>query len=199
MPFHLDWAVFGGNNYSEVFSRVYFINKVISLLTGIKLHDYGCMMRAYDKRIITNLLKYGEKSVYIPAFSSWLSNNVIEISINHDARKTGKTKYSLFMLLRQVFDLITAYTLLPIQIIGLLGIILFIAGIFLFLYLMYFRLFVGTPSSLTSFVAILILLSGIILFSIGIISEYLVRLYKEVRKMPLYILKNSNINNLDRE
>ena len=64
---------------------------------------------------------------------------------------------------------------------------------------MYFRLFVGTQSSLISFIAILILLSGIILFSIVVISEYSVRLYKEVRKMPLYILKDSDINNLDRQ
>ena len=60
---------------------------------------------------------------------------------------------------------------------------------------MYYRFFVGTPSSLTSFIAILILLSGITLFSLGIISEYIVRLYKEIRKMPLYIIKESNLNN----
>ena len=174
----------------------YFINKIISLLIGVKLHDYGCMMRAYKKSIIKNLLLYGEKSVYIPAFSSWLSNNVVEVSIKHDPRLGGKTKYSLFMLLRQVFDLITAYTLIPIQIIGLTGIVLFFAGVFLFLYLMYFRLFLGTPSDLTSFIAILIFFSGTILFSLGIISEYLVRLYKEVRKMPLYILKESDIHNV---
>ena len=174
----------------------FFMNKIISLLIGVRLHDFGCMMRAYKKSIIENLLQYGEKSVYIPAFSSWLSKNVAEVSIKHDPRLGGKTKYSLFMLLRQVFDLITAYTLIPIQIIGLTGIVLFFAGVFLFLYLMYFRLFLGTPSDLTSFIAILIFFSGTILFSLGIISEYLVRLYKEVRKMPLYILKESDINNV---
>ena len=106
---------------------------------------------------------------------------------------------SILTLLRQAFDLIATYTVIPIQIIGLTGILFFIVGIFLFLYVMYFRLFVGTQSSLISFIAILILLSGISLFSIVVISEYSVRLYKEVRKMPLYILKDSDINNLDRQ
>jgi len=64
---------------------------------------------------------------------------------------------------------------------------------------MYFRIFIGTPSSLTSFIAILILLSGIILFCLGVISEYLVRLYREIKKMPLYIIKNSNITNVNIE
>ena len=171
------------------------MNKIISFMTGVKLNDYGCMMRAYRRNIIDKLLEFGEKSVYIPAFTSWLSKNTVEIPIKHDARIAGKTKYSLLKLLNQAFDLITAYTLIPIKIISLLGISLFFIGTFLFFYLMYYRFFVGTPSSLTSFIAILILLSGITLFSLGIISEYIVRLYKEIRKMPLYIIKESNLNN----
>ena len=103
----------------------YYANKVITSLTGVKLGDYGCMMRAYKKQIIDLLLQYGEKSVYIPAYTSWLSKNISEIPIKHDPRKKGKTKYSLLKLLRQAFDLITAYTLVPIQIISLLGFILF--------------------------------------------------------------------------
>lgn len=177
----------------------YFMNKIISSLTGVELSDYGCMMRAYRRDIISKLIQYGEKSLYIPAFTSWLSNNSIEIPIKHDFRFAGKTKYSLLTLLRQAFDLITAYTLVPIQIIGISGIILFFIGIFLFIYLMYYRLFVGTTNPLTSFIAILIFLSGSILFSIGVISEYLVRLYKEIRKMPLYILKDSDINKIDKK
>lgn len=175
----------------------YFMNRIISSLTGVKLSDYGCMMRVYKRDIISNLLEYGEKSLYIPAFTSWLSNHSTEIPIKHDTRYAGKSKYTLFTLLRQAFDLITAYTLVPIQLIGMTGIIFFIIGLFLFMYLMYYRLFIGSPSSLTSFIAILILLSGVILFSIGVISEYLVRIHKEVRKMPLYILKESDIYNKD--
>lgn len=168
------------------------MNKIISQLTGVKLNDYGCMMRAYTKKIVNLLLEYGEKSVYIPAFTSWLTNNIKEIEIKHEPRVKGKTKYSFLKLLNQAFDLITAYTLFPIQVISIIGLLLFIGGIFLFCYLMYFRIFIGSPSSLTSFVAILIFLSGTILLSLGIISEYLVRMYKEVKKTPFYIIKESS-------
>ena len=111
------------------------MNKIISLLTGVQLSDYGCMMRVYRRDIISKLLQYGEKSLYIPAFTSWLSNNSIEIPIKHDTRFAGKTKYSLLTLLRQAFDLITAYTLVPIQLIGISGFIMFFIGILLFIYL----------------------------------------------------------------
>ncbi len=170
----------------------YFMNRIISSLTGVKQKDYGCMMRVYKKEIVSKLLLYGEKSLYIPAFTSWLSKNSIEIPIQHDHRHAGKTKYSLLKLLRQAFDLITAYTLVPIQIIGILGVIMFLIGILLFIYLMYFRFIEGTTDPLTSFIAIIIFLSGLTLFALGIISEYLVRLYNDARKLPLYITKCSD-------
>ena len=168
----------------------FIMNKIISLLIGSKLHDHGCMMRAYRRPIVEQVLKYGEKSVYIPAFASWLTSNTIEIPIKHYVRKGGKTRYSFFKLLGQAFDLITAYTLIPIQIISLVGVTLSLLGVILFGYLMYYRLFFGSPSSLTTFIAFLVLLSGITLFSLGVISEYIARLYREVRKTPLYIIKN---------
>ena len=177
----------------------YFVNKFISKLTGVKFNDYGCMMRAYNRNIVKQLVNYGEKSLYITAFGSWLSDNSKEIPIKHEPRFMGKTKYSLFKLFRQLFDLITAYTIVPIQIIGIIGLIFFGLGIVLFIYLMYFRVFVGHINPLTSFIALLILFSGLILFSIGVISEYIVRIYKEVKKMPLYLIRNSSIQSINDE
>ena len=167
----------------------FIMNKVISRLTGVKLKDYGCMMRVYKISLIKQIIIYGEKSVYIPSFAAWLTNNIKEIDVKHDYRKKGKTKYSLIKLLSQAFDLITTYTLIPLQIIFLIGVFVFFIGIALFIYLMMYRFFYGTPSSLTSFIAILILLSGLIVLSIGIISEYLIRIYRETRKFPFYIIK----------
>lgn len=170
------------------------MNIIISKLTGVKLNDYGCMLRAYNKKIIMCLLQYGEKSVYIPAFASWLSSNVIEVSVEHYPRKHGKSKYSLLKFLRQAFDLITAYTLFPIQLISIVGVIFSILGILLACYLMSFRIFFGTASTLTTFISALLFFSGVIIFFMGIISEYLVRMYIETRKNPLYIIKEeSNI------
>ena len=165
------------------------MNKVISSLTGVKLKDYGCMMRVYRKNIIENLIKYGEKSVYIPAYTSWLTKKILEVSIKHDPRRNSKSKYNFLSLFNQVFDLITAYTIIPIRMIVFTGIFIFFSGLFLFIYLMYHRLVLNSADPLTSFIAILLFLTGLILFSIGIISEYLLRLYKELRKTPFYIIK----------
>lgn len=165
------------------------MNFIISKLTGVKLNDYGCMLRAYRRPIVNYLLQYGEKSVYIPAFASWLTSNVAEVAVNHNPRKHGKSKYSLLKFLRQAFDLVTAYTLFPIQMISIIGGIFSVIGFFLACYLMSFRLFFGTPDPLTTFISALLLFSGLIILSIGIVSEYLARIYSETRKMPLYIIK----------
>lgn len=167
------------------------MNNIISRLTGVKLNDYGCMLRAYKRQIIDYLLKYGEKSVYIPAFASWLTVNVIEIPVAHNPRKYGKSKYSFLKFLRQAFDLITAYTLLPIHLISIVGFIFSIIGILLACYLISFRIFFGTTSTMTTFISALLFFSGVIIFFIGIISEYMVRIYIEIRKSPIYIIKKS--------
>lgn len=167
------------------------MNIIISRLTGVKLNDYGCMLRAYRRNIIDYMVQYGEKSVYIPAFASWFAARATEIPVDHDARKYGKSKYSLLRFLRQAFDLITAYTLLPIQLISIAGAAFAFIGFLLACYLMSFRLFFGTPSALTTFVSALLLFSGLILLSLGIVSEYLARIYIETRRLPLYIVKDN--------
>jgi undecaprenyl-phosphate 4-deoxy-4-formamido-L-arabinose transferase len=168
------------------------MNLIISKLTGVKLNDYGCMLRAYRRKIIGYLLEYGEKSVYIPAFTSWLAAKVIEVPVSHKPRKHGKSKYSLLKFLRQAFDLITAYTLLPIQLISITGAVFAVIGFFLACYLMSFRIFFGTTSPLTTFVSALLFFSGMIMLALGIVSEYLARIYIETRKTPLYIIKTEH-------
>ncbi len=170
------------------------MNRVISKLTGVKLNDYGCMLRAYKKDIINYLLEYGEKSVYIPAFASWLSKNVTEIPVMHEMRRHGKSKYSLLKFLIQAFDLITAYTLFPIQLISIIGAIFSILGFSLACYLILFRIFFGTTSTLTTFISALLFFSGVTIFFMGVISEYLARVYLETRKRPLYIIKSGTPN-----
>ena len=165
------------------------MNIIISRLTGVKLNDYGCMLRAYKRNIVDYMVQYGEKSVYIPAFASWLAARVAEVPVNHDARKYGKSKYSLLRFLRQAFDLVTAYTLLPIQLISIVGAAFAFVGFILACYLMSFRIFFGTTSALTTFISALLLFSGVILLSLGIVSEYLARIYIETRRLPLYIVK----------
>lgn len=173
----------------RILSRL--MNLLISRLTEVKLNDYGCMLRAYRRNVIDYLLAYGEKSVYIPAFTSWLIGRVAEVDVRHDERKYGSSKYSMLRFLRQAFDLVTAYTLVPIQLISIIGAFFALVGFFLACYLMSFRLFFGTPSPFTTFISALLFFSGLIIFSMGIISEYLVRIHIETRKLPLYIIKGT--------
>ncbi len=146
------------------------MNRIISKLTGVKLNDYGCMLRAYRRKTIGHLLEYGEKSVYIPAFTSWLSSNVAEIPVAHNQRKHGKSKYGFLKFLRQAFDLITAYSLFPIQLISIIGAIFSILGILLAFYLISFRLFFGTTSPLTTFISAIALFPRSTMFCRGGIS-----------------------------
>jgi len=167
------------------------MNILISRLTGVKLNDYGCMLRAYRKDVIDCLLRYGQRSVYIPAFTSWIGTNVVEIEVGHEGRKHGTSRYNMLKLLRQCFDLVTAYTLLPIQLISISGAFFAGLGALLAGYLMSYRLYFGTTSALTTFIASLLFFSGIIMVSIGVISEYIVRILLETSRTPLYIIKEN--------
>ena len=163
------------------------MNRIISRLVKNNLSDFGCMLRVYKISLVRIIAKYGEKSVYVPSFAAWLTNNIKEVDVDHHHRLRGKSKYNLLILFNQAFDLITSYTILPLQIIFITGFFVFFSGLFLFTYLMFYRFVIGSPSSLTSFVAILILVSGIIMLSIGVLSEYLIRIHRESKKFPLYL------------
>ena len=101
------------------------MNVIISKLVNKHQNDYGCMMRMYKKNIVELILKYQEKSIYIPAFATWVSKKIIEVPVEHNSRKMGKNKYSFIKLTRQSLDLITAYTVFPFQLIFIIGILLF--------------------------------------------------------------------------
>ena len=150
------------------------------------------MMRMYSRVIIDVILENFEKTIYVPAFASWISKNILEIEIKHNERKFGKTKYSLLKLTQQAFDLITAYTYKPLQILLILSIlILFVILIFIFLfYLGVINLFFTFN---TLFITSLIILISINLIYISILSEYILRIHKNSRKLPLYIIRVKNL------
>jgi undecaprenyl-phosphate 4-deoxy-4-formamido-L-arabinose transferase len=166
------------------------VNKITSRLVGVKLKDYGCMLRAYRRSIIDNINMCPESSSFIPALANTFAKKIVEIEVEHEERKKGTTKYSLFRLLRLNFDLMTSFSLLPIQFIGVLGIIIAFLGLVFALFLIARRFIVGpeVEGTFTLF-GILFFFIGIQIFALGIIGEYIGRIYQEVRRRPRFIVK----------
>jgi undecaprenyl-phosphate 4-deoxy-4-formamido-L-arabinose transferase len=166
------------------------VNRITSKLVGVKLKDYGCMLRAYRRSIIDNINMCPESSSFIPALANTFARKIVEIEVEHEERKKGTTKYSLFRLLRLNFDLMTSFSLLPIQFIGVLGVIIAFLGLAFALFLIARRFIIGpeVEGTFTLF-GILFFFIGIQIFAMGIIGEYIGRIYQEVRRRPRFIIK----------
>ncbi len=166
------------------------VNKITSRLVGVTLKDYGCMLRAYSRPVIDHINMCSESSSFIPALANTFARKIVEIEVAHAERKKGQTKYSIFKLLRLNFDLMTSFSLLPIQFIGVLGSIIAALGLLFALFLFIRRLVLGPESegAFTLF-GILFFFIGIQIFALGVIGEYIGRIYLEVRRRPRFIIK----------
>lgn len=171
-------------------------NKIISGLTRVHLHDYGCTLKAYRKEVIKNIDLYGEMHRYIPAVASWMGVRVIEIPVSHHSRKYGKSKYGISRTIRVILDIITikfllSYSQRPIQIFGLLGLISTAAGFIVTVYLIIMRLFFNQPlADRPLFIlSIFIIFIGIQLITMGLLAEILMRIYHEAQDKPTYVVK----------
>lgn len=175
-------------------------NRLIVKITGVKIHDFGCTLKAYRAEVIKNINLYGEMHRFIPALAKWIGAEIAEIKVKHHPRKHGKSKYGLSRTIRVILDLITIKFLLsfstrPIQIFGLLGLGSGIIGFFICVYLTIGKLFF--PSEATSLtkrmpmllLGILLILVGIQLVTMGLLGEIMVRTYYESQKKPIYVIK----------
>ncbi len=171
-------------------------NSLISFLTDVKLHDYGCSLKAYRREVVKNINLYGEMHRFIPALASWMGISVAEVPVNDRARKFGKSKYGLSRTTKVLLDLITVkfllrYSTRPIQIFGFLGLISTLVGFLMALYLSYGRLFKG--QSLANrpilLLAVLLIFIGIQLITMGLLGEMIVRIYHEAQGKPIYVVR----------
>jgi glycosyltransferase involved in cell wall biosynthesis len=190
-------------------------NFLISKLTGVKLHDYGCSLKAYRRDVVKNIRLYGELHRFIPALASWMGIQTAEVPVNHFARKFGRSKYGLSRTTKVILDLLTVKFLLdyatrPIQIFGLLGIICLTGGTALGVYLSTMRLFFDQPLSDRPILllAILLVMLGIQMTTMGLLGEMVMRTYHETQGKPIYMVrevlemktpKNKNRHNKKRE
>jgi glycosyltransferase involved in cell wall biosynthesis len=171
-------------------------NWLISKVTGLKLHDYGCSLKAYRREVVESVQLYGEMHRFIPALASWMGIEVAEIPVNHRLRRFGKSKYGLRRIIKVLLDLLTVKFLLdyatrPIQIFGLLGLLCLTGGTVLGFYLATIRLFfnqaIGNRPILM--LAVLLILIGVQLIIMGLLGELVVRTYHETQSKPIYMVK----------
>ncbi|MEW6186766.1 MAG: glycosyltransferase family 2 protein [Thermodesulfobacteriota bacterium] len=171
-------------------------NRMISWVTGVKLHDYGCTLKAFRREVVKNIRLYGELHRFIPAVASWMGVTISEIPVNHRARKFGRSKYGISRTIRVLLDLITVkflltYSTRPIHVFGLWGILSGLAGFALAGYLTIQRLFFAVPLSNRPILllAILLIFIGIQFISMGLLGELQVRTYHESQGKPIYHIK----------
>lgn len=166
------------------------INKIRSLITNIRMTDHGCMLRAYSRTIIDLIISHSESSVFIPALAYSYATNPTEIKVNHEARTNGESKYSLYNLIRLNFDLMTSYSLVPLQLFSILGCGISLLSIIFVVFLFFRRLILGSEvQGVFTLFAVLFFLVGILLIGFGILGEYIGRIYHEVRRPPRFIIK----------
>jgi glycosyltransferase involved in cell wall biosynthesis len=171
-------------------------NGLISWVTGVHLHDYGCTLKAYRREVLTGFRLYGEMHRFIPAYAGYVGAKILEVPVQHHPRKFGKTNYGLERTLKVILDLFTvkfliSYSHKPLYLFGGAGIVLTIIGLGILLSLMIRRLGFGiSPFSSPLFPSsLLFLVMGFQSFLMGLIAELLVRTYHEAQSKPTYSLR----------
>jgi glycosyltransferase involved in cell wall biosynthesis len=171
-------------------------NWLISTVTGVHLHDYGCSLKAYRREVVKGVQLYGELHRFIPALSSWMGVEVAEIPVRHHPRRFGSSKYGISRTIRVILDLITvrfllSYSTRPIQIFGGLGVLSFGVGALLGVYLSFVKLALGQDigSRPLLLLAVLLMLVGVQLVSMGLLGELVVRTYYEAQGKPIYTVR----------
>jgi undecaprenyl-phosphate 4-deoxy-4-formamido-L-arabinose transferase len=179
------------NAFRRIGSRA--MNRLRERITRIRMTDQGCMLRAYSRGIIDAINACGEVSTFIPALAYTFAHRPTEVEVAHEARAAGASKYSLYSLIRLNFDLVTGFSVVPLQIFSLVGIGVAIVSVLVYLAVMLQRVLAGEPlGTLRTFWDRDILqffLTGIVLFGLGLVGEYVGRIYQQVRQRPRYLIQ----------
>ena len=170
-------------------------NRLISSLSGVHLHDYGCTLKAYRRWTIEHIRLYGEMHRYIPVYASWQGARVLEVPVAHHPRKHGQSKYNMSRITRVLLDLLVVYFLdravdRPMQFFGKFGLYLLFGAFLVSCWALWLRFaegisFIQTPLPL---LVCLLMITGLLFFGLGIIAEMLMRIYFETRNKRAYLV-----------
>lgn len=171
-------------------------NWIISKVTGVNLHDYGCSLKAYRRDVIKNLKLYGEMHRFIPAVASWFGVRIAEVETKHYQRLKGKSKYGISRTLKVVLDLITvkflqSFSTKPLQFFGPIGIVGGFTGFLVLFYLSIDKLIFGNPIGGRPLLLLgaLLMIVGFQFIGMGLLGEMIVRVYHETQRKPIYVIK----------
>ena len=168
------------------------INSAVRRSTGVMMHDYGCMLRAYRRPIVDAMLQCREHSTFIPILANGFARRTSEIPVGHAARRQGDSKYSLFKLVSLQFDLLTSMSTFPLRLLSLAGCLVAAAGMAFGLFLLVMRLVYGAAWAVNGVFTLfspLFVLIGAQFIAMGLLGEYIGRIYQDVRNRPRYFVE----------
>jgi glycosyltransferase involved in cell wall biosynthesis len=173
-------------------------NKIISVIGGVRLHDYGCTLKAYRKDILKNIRLYGEMHRFIPIYARWVGARVAEIPVNHLSRKAGSSKYGMSRVFKVILDLLVvkflmSYSQKPIYVFGGIGLLMVIGAFVSGGYAIYLKLLKGVSFILTPLplLSVLLLMLGFLSILMGFLAEIMTRTYYESQGKPTYHIKET--------
>ena len=168
------------------------VNWLIQRATGKGMEDYGCMLRAYRRHIVAAMLGCHERSTFIPMLANIFARKTVELTVSHDERMSGDSKYSLFKLVNLMFDLVTCLTTTPLRMLSVLGSAIAASGFLLAVALVVLRLILGpdwAAEGVFMLFAILFIFVGAQFVGLGLLGEYIGRIYNDVRARPRYFIQ----------
>ncbi|MYM36213.1 glycosyltransferase [Duganella sp. FT94W] len=166
------------------------MNRLRERITNIKITDQGNMLRAYGRNVVDLMNQCCEVNTFVPALAYRFARNPTEIVVEHEERAAGESKYSLYSLIRLNFDLVTGFSLIPLQFYSMLGMAMSFFSAIMVVVLLTRRLFVGVEADgVFTLFAIAFFFMGVILFGIGLLGEYVGRIFQQVRARPRYVVQ----------
>ncbi|MDD5167423.1 MAG: glycosyltransferase [Syntrophales bacterium] len=169
------------------------INQVARKITGVRMKDWGCMLRAYRRPVVERMVACHEHATFIPALATVFGKRITEIEVAHEERHGGKSNYPLRKLINLQFDLVASFSNLPMKMLMYGGIGMSVLGIFFGVFLAVARLVYGAAwaaQGVFTLFAILFVFVGMQFFALGVIGEYIGRIYREVRKRPEFVIEH---------
>jgi glycosyltransferase involved in cell wall biosynthesis len=173
-------------------------NRLIARVTGVKLHDYGCSLKAYRREVVTDMNLYGELHRFLPALAYIEGARIGEVKVNHHPRRYGKSKYGIDRTFRVLMDLLTVWFMKrfvtrPMHVFGFAGLVALGAGVLVALWLVGEKLVLGTDigNRPLLLLAVLAILSGVQLFGFGLLAELQMRTYHESQGRPIYRIRTT--------